>query len=70
MFHGYFVRSFDSLFWNGNGEGVGIPGCLAGQSQVGGRWVSQHALQVSPGGVWSRGGVVGGVKGGLSFICY
>ena len=36
--------------------GVGIPACLAGQSQGG--WVSQHALQVSP----QRGCLVPGVS--------
>ena len=52
--------------------GVGIPGCLAGQSRGGG-WVSQHALQVSPGGfpifwggVWSWG-EISNFSGGLQF---
>ena len=44
----------------GQPRGVGIPACLAGpsgggRSVPGGWWVSQHALQVSPGGVWSLG---------------
>ena len=51
---------------------MGIPACLAGQSRGG---VSQHALQVSPGRVWSwgvgspifRGGVVSNFLGVSNF---
>ena len=46
--------------------GVGIPACLAGQSQGG--WVSQNALQVSPGGGLQVFGGCGLVPGGLQFF--
>ena len=46
--------------------GGGIPACLAGQS----RGLSQHALRVSLGGVWSWGDIFrGGLQfGGLQFL--